>query len=99
MIVLMSRTWWIWALRGVAALLFGLAAFIWPEITLTALVLLYGAYALVDGLFSVVAAIAGRTAVRRWWVPFGECATKSPSMSAFAPDGSMGSHFGRCERV
>jgi uncharacterized membrane protein HdeD (DUF308 family) len=67
MMVLMSRTWWIWALRGVAAVLFGLAAFIWPEITLTALVILYGAYALVDGLFSVFAAIAGRTAVRRWW--------------------------------
>ena len=68
MIVLMSRTWWIWALRGVAAVLFGLTAFIWPEITLTALVLLYGAYALVDGLFSAITAIAGRTAVRRWWV-------------------------------
>jgi uncharacterized membrane protein HdeD (DUF308 family) len=68
MIVLMSRTWWIWALRGAAAALFGLAAFIWPEITLTALALLYGAYALVDGLFSVVAALVGRTAVRRWWV-------------------------------
>jgi uncharacterized membrane protein HdeD (DUF308 family) len=68
MLVLLSRTWWIWVLRGVVAVLFGLAAFVWPEITLTALVLLYGAYALVDGLFSAVAAVAGRTAVRRWWV-------------------------------
>ena len=49
MIVLMSRTWWIWALRGASAVLFGLAAFIWPEITLTALALLYGAYALCIG--------------------------------------------------
>jgi uncharacterized membrane protein HdeD (DUF308 family) len=55
-------------LRGLVAILFGIAAFIWPEITLTALVLLYGAYALVDGLFSAVAALAGRAAVRRWWV-------------------------------
>ena len=68
MIVVMSRTWWVWALRGVVAVLFGLAAFVWPEITLTALVLLYGAYALVDGLSSVAAALAGRAAFRRWWV-------------------------------
>lgn len=68
MVVLLSRTWWIWLLRGLLAVLFGLAAFIWPEITLTALVLLFGVYALVDGLFTAVAAVVGRAAMRRWWL-------------------------------
>jgi uncharacterized membrane protein HdeD (DUF308 family) len=68
MLVLLSRTWWVWVLRGLAAVLLGVAAFAWPEMALTALVLLYGAYALIDGLLNAVSALAGRTAVRRWWV-------------------------------
>ena len=46
--------WWALALRGVIAILFGLAAFLRPGIALEALILLFGAYALVDGIFSVV---------------------------------------------
>ena len=46
-------------LRGIAAVLFGLLAFIWPGLTLISLVLLYGAYALVDGAFSLAAAFTG----------------------------------------
>jgi uncharacterized membrane protein HdeD (DUF308 family) len=46
--------------RGVAALAFGLLALVWPEITVLALVLVFGAYALVDGLFALVAAVRGR---------------------------------------
>jgi uncharacterized membrane protein HdeD (DUF308 family) len=60
MLELMTRTWWILALRGVVAVVFGLLALIWPEITLLALVYVFGAYALVDGVFAVVAGIRGR---------------------------------------
>ena len=64
----LSRNWWLLALRGLAAMVFGVLAFVWPGITLWALVLLFGAYMLVDGIFAIVAAVraAGREA--RWWL-------------------------------
>ncbi|MEK9967804.1 MAG: DUF308 domain-containing protein [Ferrovibrio sp.] len=43
------RTWWLIVLRGAAALAFGLVAIFWPGISLSALVMLFGAYALLDG--------------------------------------------------
>ena len=49
--------WWALAIRGVFAIIFAVIAFVWPGITAAALVLLFGAYALVDGLFSLVAAL------------------------------------------
>jgi uncharacterized membrane protein HdeD (DUF308 family) len=51
----LAKNWWALALRGAAAVLFGLLTFFLPGITLVTLVLLFGAYALVDGLFNVVA--------------------------------------------
>jgi uncharacterized membrane protein HdeD (DUF308 family) len=56
----LSRSWWIMAVRGAAAVIFGVLALIWPQITLLALVLVFGAYAFVDGLFALVAAVRGR---------------------------------------
>jgi uncharacterized membrane protein HdeD (DUF308 family) len=51
-----SRHWWAFALRGVAAILFGLLAFILPGATLIVLVWLWGAYALVDGVLALLSA-------------------------------------------
>ena len=48
--------WWAFALRGVAAIIFGILAFAWPGVTLAVLVLLWGAYALVDGILALVSA-------------------------------------------
>jgi uncharacterized membrane protein HdeD (DUF308 family) len=56
---LLARYWWMFVLRGVVAVIFGILALIWPGITLTALVLLFGAYALVDGIFALGSAIFG----------------------------------------
>ncbi len=65
---LASRNWWALALRGVLAILFGFLAFLSPGITLLALVFLFGAYMLVDGVLAIVAAVwtAGRE--ERWWL-------------------------------
>jgi uncharacterized membrane protein HdeD (DUF308 family) len=46
----LARDWWIIALQGVSAVVFGVLALIWPAVTLLALVFLFGAYALVDGV-------------------------------------------------
>jgi uncharacterized membrane protein HdeD (DUF308 family) len=64
----LARNWWVLVLRGLAAIVFGVLAFLWPSITLFVLVLLFGAYMLVDGIFAIVAAVraAGREA--RWWL-------------------------------
>jgi uncharacterized membrane protein HdeD (DUF308 family) len=56
----LAQNWWAIVLRGVAAVLFGLCAFVWPGLTLAALVLLYGAYALADGVLAVAWAIVKR---------------------------------------
>jgi uncharacterized membrane protein HdeD (DUF308 family) len=60
MLQALAQNWWAIVVRGVCAVLFGLAAFLWPGLTLTVLVLLYGAYALVDGVLAVIWSLAGR---------------------------------------
>ena len=64
---LMTQNWWAVALRGLVAVLFGIAAFVWPGITLWALVAIFGAYALVDGIFAVIEAFRRDVVGERWW--------------------------------
>jgi uncharacterized membrane protein HdeD (DUF308 family) len=64
---LMTQNWWAIALRGLVAVLFGIAAFVWPGITLWMLVGLFGAYALVDGIFAVIEAFRHDAERGRWW--------------------------------
>lgn len=68
MIERFSAHWWVFALRGVAAILFGLIALFNPEITIYVLVLIFGAYALVDGVFAIGVSIRGSHADQRWWI-------------------------------
>jgi uncharacterized membrane protein HdeD (DUF308 family) len=56
--------------HGVVAMLFGLATLVWPDLTLWALVVLWGAFAIVDGAVSLSTAIASPIAVHRGWLAF-----------------------------
>jgi uncharacterized membrane protein HdeD (DUF308 family) len=60
--------WWLMAIRGLLAVLFGLAALVWPRLTLFVLVILFGAYALVDGVMTVIVSLQERKHLRQWWV-------------------------------
>lgn len=64
----LARNWWAVLLRGVAGIIFGIITFIAPGISLTALVLLFGAYAFVDGIFAFVSAYRRRATGSRWWM-------------------------------
>jgi uncharacterized membrane protein HdeD (DUF308 family) len=69
MLEALTRYWWVVVLRGALAVIFGVLAILWPGITVLALVVLFGAYALVDGLFAVGTALFDRrSAGRRGWL-------------------------------
>jgi uncharacterized membrane protein HdeD (DUF308 family) len=64
--MLLASNWWAVALRGVCGIVFGIIAFARPGIAIAALVLVFGAYALLDGIFAVVAAVRTRHNYPRW---------------------------------
>jgi uncharacterized membrane protein HdeD (DUF308 family) len=61
-----SRYWWVLALRGLAAVLFGLVALIFPGIALLAFVFVFGAYALIDGITAVFVSFQERGSTSHW---------------------------------
>jgi uncharacterized membrane protein HdeD (DUF308 family) len=67
MLTMLRKYWWTILLRGILAALFGIAAFVWPGITIVFLISLFGAYALLDGIISVVIGIAQYGENERWW--------------------------------
>lgn len=68
MVNALRRHWWILALRGVAAILFGLAAYFWPGAALATLVLLFAAYAVVDGVLVLATGIRQAGENKHWWL-------------------------------
>jgi uncharacterized membrane protein HdeD (DUF308 family) len=64
MLVSLSRNWWATVLRGLVAIGLGVFAWVRPDIFWASLVLVAGAYLLVDGLFTIAAAIKGETGDR-----------------------------------
>ena len=65
---LMSKIWWAILIRGLVGIAFGVLAFAMPGLTLASLVLLFGVFAVVGGLFEIVGAISGRGKTDDWWV-------------------------------
>lgn len=61
------RNWWVVALRGALAIIFGILALIWPDTAKHALVLLFGAFTLIDGSLAVAAGIALSGHFEHWW--------------------------------
>ena len=66
----LAENWWLLLLRGIAAIAFGILAFGWPGLTLLALTLMWGIYAIADGVLALWAAIAskGGEIAPRWWL-------------------------------
>jgi len=67
MLNLLSRNWWYFVLRGLLAIAFGVLALVWPLATLTTLVILFGVFALANGIFAVITGIASYGSKERWW--------------------------------
>lgn len=63
---LIVRNWWSLVIRGIFAILFGALTFVWPGITLEVLVVFFGAYALIDGVLSLVGAVKASSSHERW---------------------------------
>ncbi len=62
-----SSNWWLLALRGALAVMFGVAAFVWPGLTFEVLVLLFGAYAFIDGVIMFSFGLMAAGDKQQWW--------------------------------
>ena len=62
----LARNWWAMALRGVLAIVFGVIALVLPGVTMLSLVIVFAAYALVDGVLAIVAAVRSARRHERW---------------------------------
>jgi uncharacterized membrane protein HdeD (DUF308 family) len=66
MSALLAQNWWAFAIRGVLGIIFGLIAILLPGVTMLSLVLVFSAYALVDGVFAIIAAVRAMRQHERW---------------------------------
>ncbi len=65
---MLSRYWWVLAIRGVGAIVFGVLAVMWPDLTLALMVMFFGAHLLFDGLIGIVDSIRYRRTLANWWL-------------------------------
>jgi len=65
-IAVLARNWWAIAIRGVLGILFGLVALFLPGVTMLSLVLVFAAYAFVDGVFAIISAVNAAGQHERW---------------------------------
>jgi uncharacterized membrane protein HdeD (DUF308 family) len=63
---MLANNWWAVALRGVVAIIFGIAAFAMPLITMLSLVVVFAAFSFVDGVFGIIMAVRGARRGEQW---------------------------------
>jgi uncharacterized membrane protein HdeD (DUF308 family) len=63
---ILGKNWWALLIRGILAIVFGMLAIVWPGETLLILITLFGAYAFIDGIFSIVAAMRAAERHAHW---------------------------------
>jgi uncharacterized membrane protein HdeD (DUF308 family) len=63
----LAQNWWMFLVRGILAIAFGVIAFAWPGLTVLTLVLLYAAHAILDGATALGLALSGHVPGRSWW--------------------------------
>jgi uncharacterized membrane protein HdeD (DUF308 family) len=85
----LTHNWWAIALRGVVAILFGIIAFLMPGPTLLALVTLFAAFALVDGVFTLVTAIRRANRGPDWMLVIGGIAGIAIGIIGLVSPGTM----------
>ena len=68
MIEVYARNWWVAVVRGIAAILFGVIAWFWPGLALQALIYLFAAYALIDGVLAFASLFTPRGRANWIWV-------------------------------
>jgi uncharacterized membrane protein HdeD (DUF308 family) len=67
MLPALTRKWWVFLVNGLCAVAFGVMTFVWPGMTLLALVVLYGIYCFADGVMALAASIAAPEGGGRFW--------------------------------
>ena len=67
MLAILSRKWWVLLLRGIAFIVAGVIAMMWPGIPLFALVVLFAVFALIDGAACIVLGMRGEPDGTIWW--------------------------------
>ena len=66
--VMKQEPWWSLLLRGVFIIIFGILVFAWPGISLALMMLFFGVFVLVDGIFAIAVSIKGRKDNKNWWL-------------------------------
>lgn len=64
---IMAASWWLLLLRGLAGIVFGILALLWPGLTVMALLIVFGVYAILDGILALITGFRRRSMDERWW--------------------------------
>jgi uncharacterized membrane protein HdeD (DUF308 family) len=64
----LREIWWLFLLRGIALILFGVVAVMWPGLTLVGIAAAFAAYLLVAGVINIIGAFTGQSRLSLWWL-------------------------------
>ena len=88
MLLTFSNYWWLFVFRGVLGILFGVAAFVYPNVALITLLYFFAAFVLVEGSFITVASLDFRKNNESWWFYLlaGAAGVAMGALTLFNPD-------------